>query len=452
MLLSSGISNNTKNNQIVTGAFWLIRLRWIAVAGIIGALLIAKFIFSISIQQKPILYIASVLFILNLFSLIALMYYLKTDNSLLVSKTKFLIIIQIVTDLIILTSLLHFSGGIENPLVIYYIFHMIIASILLPPRTSYIITSYALILICLLTVLEYHGILPHYCLIGFNENNFYLNKNFLIGTGLIFITTSYLIVYMTLSVTSKLRLQEEVSRKAIIELENKDVIKNEYVLRITHDIKDHLATIQNSLVAVGASKSESEKQEFIQRAYERTRTLSKFTQNLLKLTRLRLQKHVSMSFFSLRDTINNVINELISDAQSRGIKITSDIQNKIGDFFGEQLSFEEALKNLLSNAIKYSYDNSEVTVKVKSLKNKVIIEVIDRGIGIPKYEQKLIFNEFYRGSNVINSKYIGSGFGLSLVHRIIENHNGKINIESKLDKGTKVSITIPVQKKGQNQE
>ena len=107
--------------------------------------------------------------IVNPIALYALKYTTKNKLSIKILKGESIVKFQILTDMIILTCLLHYSGGVENPFIIYYIFHMIIASILLSPKTSYIITTIALTLIGALALFEYYEILPHYTLQGFND-------------------------------------------------------------------------------------------------------------------------------------------------------------------------------------------------------------------------------------------------------------------------------------------
>lgn len=437
-------TNKERRNQLFTAeAFWLIRLRWLAVLGIVLAATSAKYLLHISIMQFQIYMIAVILLIVNLISLLALRQIKSNNTFLLFRKEKDIILFQIATDLIILTCLLHYSGGVENPIIIYFIFHMIIASILLPATASYLLTTFALVLICILTLLEYYQILPHHSLTGFNEHNFYQNRIFLLGTGFIFITTSYLVVYMTLSISSRLRHQEEATRKAVLELEEKETIKNEYVLRLTHDIKGHITAIRNCLNAALVTSTKKEKEKFIQIAYKRTRWLTNFVKSLLKLTRMRLNKTLSMAEYSIEEAIRNVIQELDTIASDKGIEIERDFKPKQTMVIGNQLSIEEAIGNLITNAIKYSPPGSKIKVQLRDHNNSVLVSVEDRGIGIPKHEQKYIFNEFYRASNVDSKESEGSGFGLALVNQIIDLHHGKIKLESKEETGTKISVLIP---------
>jgi signal transduction histidine kinase len=264
------------------------------------------------------------------------------------------------------------------------------------------------------------------------------------GTGVIFITTSYMVVYMTTSIAAKLKQQEEAYKKANIELESKDTIKNEYVLRLTHDIKGHIAAVQNILRAAGITKNNKEKDEFVEQAYKRTRILMNFARDLLKLTTLRLQNKLEMDEFSIEESVKRVIQDLKTSYTEKKISIKANIDDGADIIYGNQLSIEEALNNLLSNAIKYSPVESTINVNAKKKQESFRIEIIDKGIGIPKNEQKLIFDEFYRASNVGRIDKNSSGFGLSLVKQVISKHEGKINVDSQENEGTRITIKLPL--------
>ena len=437
---------NNGNNaiRIIDGGLWLVRLRWLAIIGIIIATKFSASILNITIQESPLYSLALLLFIFNVFSYFSIRYITRNREPVRIINGKTILYFQIYSDLLILTCLLHFSGGVDNPFIIYYIFHMIISSILLTPRECYIITSFTLICIGALAFLEYWGILPHYNLEGFYTHSFYQNRIYLIGTGFIFITTSYMVVYMTTSISSRLRKQEEAYRLANIELENKDTIKNEYVLRLTHDIKGHIAAIQNILQASLVVKSDEEKRDFVNQAYKRTRNLMNFVKDLLTLTSLRLQNKLEMNEFSIEESVNRVVQDLQAGYTEKKISIHTNIPDTIDMIYGNQLSIEEAMNNLISNAIKYSPEGSVIDINAERFKDTFKVEIVDRGIGIPKNEQKLIFNEFYRASNVARIEKGSSGFGLSLVKQIVDKHQGKISIESDVDMGTKVIILLPL--------
>jgi signal transduction histidine kinase len=107
---------------------------------------------------------------------------------------------------------------------------------------------------------------------------------------------------------------------------------------------------------------------------------------------------------------------------------------------GDEYLLKTAVSNIIENACKYSSDNS-VDIKFGSIDKWVKVEFEDKGIGIPEEDIKKIFEPFYRGGNTIS--YPGTGIGLSLVNQIVKNHNGTINISSKIGQGTKITLLLP---------
>ena len=112
-------------------------------------------------------------------------------------------------------------------------------------------------------------------------------------------------------------------------------------------------------------------------------------------------------------------------------------------FYFEKEDLDKIIFNLISNAIKYSKEDNEIKIHLyKNKKNKLVIKIVDYGIGIPKDQQKYILNNFYRARNVINSKYSGTGLGLMIVKNLVERNNGKISFESKENIGTTFKLEL----------
>ena len=160
---------STQKARLVGQAYWLIRLRWIAIVGVCFAVFFVSKILNVTIQTRPLYCIVLVLACYNFLFLSLLNNATKRDHISLASFVNKLVNTQISVDLIVLTILLHFSGGVENPCIIYFIFHMVIASILLPSKESYLQATLAVVLIVMLALLEYKNFIPHYCLAGFVE-------------------------------------------------------------------------------------------------------------------------------------------------------------------------------------------------------------------------------------------------------------------------------------------
>jgi hypothetical protein len=237
----------SKNIRLLKRAYWLIRLRWIDIVCVGATTYVSSNLLGIELQDAALYSIAILLVVNNLTVLLLLNHFAKRGNEVSHSAVKKIINVQISTDLLLLTILLHFSGGIENPFAFYFIFHMITASILLSLWDSYLQATFAVLVFFLLILLEYRQLISHYWLRGFAQNCLHRNKLYILGTYFVFTTALYLAVYMASYIAVRLKRAERAYIEANILLQKKDNIKNEYVLRVTHDIKSHLATIQSCL-------------------------------------------------------------------------------------------------------------------------------------------------------------------------------------------------------------
>ncbi len=439
------MSLELKKVKELNNILWLIKLRWIAAVCLIIAITAVKQIFNIPLHYFVIYGIALFLIFENVALLSLLKWKVKKDKINILSISNKIINAQISIDFLVLTAILHYTGGVENPFIIYYVFHMVLASILLNIVNTYLQTSFALILVGLLTFLEYFEIIPHYGLNGFIEPYLYKNGLYLIVTGFIFVTTSYLVVYLTNSVTWQLKKQKEEYIQANIQLKQKDIIKNEYILRLNHNIRVHLATILSNLnvVTTGVTGEIDEKlSKFINVAYSRTVQLADFVNDLLKLTKLRLDNKLEKQKFLFADVVKKVLDTVKDTADEKSISLTSSLDTSVGNFYGCRFSIEELLTNLLLNAVKFTPDKGKVEINVKDRAYNVLIEITDTGIGIPKGELEKIFDDFYRATNV-KDNIDGTGVGLTIVKQIVNRHNGKIWVESEKSKGTKFSILLP---------
>ena len=435
-----------KSNKLYRFALWLIRLRWLGVLGIVLVTFVSSRILEISVRESCLYIVSAAFLMLNILHRLLLIRIKRRKDRDPAWPLRLLTNFQISTDFIVLTLLLHFSGGIENPFIVYFIFHMIMASIVLSPRESYLQASFAWSLVILLATLEYLSIIQHYPLNGFVTTGLFESRIYLFGTGLVFISTSFLVVYITNSIVMQSRRHEEAYMKANRELEKKDEIKNEYVLRITHDIKGHLAAIQSSLDVLHSKPEGSIRQdckEFLEIASLRTTTLIKFVKDLLYITQLKLSNEFRTSHFSIRDSILVIVADLESSANEKSIRIHVEIDDTVDQIFGFQLSIEELITNLLANAIKYSDQDSVVNLIVKAGQKQVRVEILDQGPGIPANEQELVFEEFYRGSNTRASSK-GTGLGLAISKKIVQTHGGRIWVESSEGAGSKFCFTLPL--------
>lgn len=110
---------------------------------------------------------------------------------------------------------------------------------------------------------------------------------------------------------------------------------------------------------------------------------------------------------------------------------------------GDPGAIKRAFSNIVSNAVKYSNENTNITLSYKKDDSFHVIEIKDHGIGIPKKEQEKVLAGYYRASNASKRLAHGTGIGLWITRLIVEQHDGELHIDSKVDKGTTVSIRLP---------
>lgn len=430
---------------LVERIYWLIRLRWIAIAGVVLTVLFTRQFLYLPIPFLPVYSIVIFLAIYNS----AFLFYLNRANKESVSFPKKAVRIanaQISLDLLNLASLIHFSGGIENPFIFYFIFHMIISSILLSRGAAFLQATFAVLLFLLLVTGEYSGVITHYCLGELFVSSQHYNLVYIAGIFFVFMTTLYIAVYMTSSISKKLRQREDSLEEANELLRQNDRIKSEYVLRVTHDIKEHLSAIQSCIdpVSEGIIGALNEKQkDLLIRANKRIEKLTFFIKALLEITNIKLSKQIEMNYFSLKTSIDNALILVAPKAEHKNIRISSQIEISSDTLKGAQIYIEETIANLLINAVKYTPSGGKVALSVKDKGDLVEILISDTGIGIPEDDLPKIFEEFYRAKNARQIEKDGTGLGLSIAKQVIDRHNGNIWVESKLDKGSTFHIELP---------
>jgi len=193
--------------ELVSSVAWLIRLRWLAGVGVLLASALVGVIFPFVIQQEALFAIGISILAYNL------IFYLierrLTRTSTPAASFERLAKWQVGFDWIAMTLLIHFSGGIESPVLWFFMFHIVIASIFFPPRTAYLFALLAVGLVTGLTLLEYFGVLPHAPIGGLINIPLYQNSAYASTVLLFFTSTSMIIAYLASSIHERIRQREE---------------------------------------------------------------------------------------------------------------------------------------------------------------------------------------------------------------------------------------------------
>jgi signal transduction histidine kinase len=422
---------------------WLIRLRWLACAGLFLAPFFVLHVFKIRLNWAPIAITALFIAAYNTLLSLAVM---KTRDSSDIRFAKNVFYIdnaQIALDLICLTVVIHFSGGVENPLIFYFIFHIIISSILLSRLNALWQTNLAAVLFIGMTALEYTGALKHEPVEGFLPTPLYNSLLYVSGIAFVFLSTLYISLYLASSISKRLRDREKNLEDANKLLEEKDRIKSEYVLRVSHDIKGHIAAIQSTIdpVRTGITGPLTPGQlDMLNRADERSSKLLAFVKSLLNLTIMRLKDSEDIMVFDLASAVMDAVNFVRPGAKEKNITLDAQIPAQGFNLRASKSEINATLIEMLSNAIRYTPAGGKVTLLCDKKDKGYVIEIRDTGIGIPKSEISKIFTEFHRAPNARALDSSSSGLGLAMAKHVVEKAGGRITVESEENKGSVFKI------------
>ncbi|MEG1002220.1 MAG: HAMP domain-containing sensor histidine kinase [Clostridium sp.] len=229
----------------------------------------------------------------------------------------------------------------------------------------------------------------------------------------------------------------------IDELENERESIKKLLNELSHQLKTPIASIKmNNELILDGYVDKSEMNQFLVDNKENIVRLQWITEGLLKLAALEIHCiQINKREENIKNTVLGAINAMYGKAISEDILINV---KDISDFNIEHdvRWSKEAIINILDNAIKYSNKNSEIVVSMKNAYMKTTIIIEDNGIGIDKDDLYKIFERFYRSLNNYVQAIEGSGLGLYLCKKIIEEQGGTINVKSEINKGTIFEITL----------
>lgn len=442
-----------------------IRLKWFAIGGVIVATLIASEVFHIGFPALPVYLICVALALYNFFLIYQARHLQKEKSGLVIQKARTFGYINIYFDLIALTILLHFTGGIENPFIFYFVFHVIIAGVVQPKRTVYVMATAIVAMVILLASLEYSGVIPHINLRGFVEPDLYRQESYIVAVLLSLTTILYATAYMVTGIFGELsgsqqqvlELRERLLKErtgqlaqASSEISKLEEEKNRFLRFLgiaAHDMKAPLAAIQSYFeVMLGgfAGELDEKQRNMIERSSKRVKELLTLISDLLDIPRIETGQIIQeMKEVSLSQVIENAVDELGEMAKQKNLKLEVDVPPNSCSVYGSAFRLQQVIVNLVSNAINYTAEGS-VTIRARDAADTIRVEVIDTGIGIPPQDLPRMFEDFFRAGNVAGKQ--GTGLGLSIAKRIVNAHKGEICVESpyhETGRGSKFTITLP---------
>ena len=221
--------------------------------------------------------------------------------------------------------------------------------------------------------------------------------------------------------------------------------KTRFFINTAHDIRTPLTLIKAPLEEVVENCMVAERAiPHMNMALKNVNTLLQLTTNLINFERIDVYSStLYVSEYELNTYMNDVCATFRKYAEMKHVRFVYESNFDYLNVWFDSDKMGSILKNILSNALKYTPEDGSVCIYACEGENTWSIEVKDTGIGIPSGEQKKLFRNCFRGSNVVNLKVTGSGIGLMLVYKLVKLHKGKIQIQSAERQGTCVRITFP---------
>ena len=441
---------------------WFIHLRWIMLIFLWTSLVVERMVSGRSLRPAGLVWALLTLAAVNLFwwalskSLLQRFDRYGDEDVGAIRVSGLFANVQIAIDLFFLTAIIRYSGGVESPLAIFYLFHMAIASLLLPGRQAFLQGAWAFLLYLLLSVGElFGGIKPHYDILPFlPAPNMYSFGEYVwmmvvvVGCG-IFGT-----LYFTLRIASRLDERERVlrnvnralrqSQAAIQELQRR---KAQFMHTAAHQLKSPLAVIQTQVHLLrDATFPEETRLQIYEKIITRCKVAIGQVHDLL--TFARVQEADSTRHARSQTDVAQVVRELCEQSQPAADRKHLEFYCAIpqnGDWTVQVDSTDlaDAIGNLIENAIKYTDSPGEVSVKVLKQDGAVAVTVQDTGIGMAADTQADMFDSYRRGNRALEKGILGSGLGLSIVRVVMEQAEGEIIVKSRPDVGSTFTLVFP---------
>jgi signal transduction histidine kinase len=266
-----------------------------------------------------------------------------------------------------------------------------------------------------------------------------------------YIEDPQIVVLMVLMVTMILFVIAFIITRSFERLAEASRMKSEFISVVSHQLRSPLSNLKcaiESLMSGRLGKIEEKQIEYFRILKENSTRMGDLVSDLLTVSRietatLTLKKKEA----SLEDLIKDLIAEFEIFARASNVKIKFSSKPNLPKIFVDISQIRLVAENLLDNAIRYIKDKGTVEIKLARKKDYLYFEIKDNGVGIPKEDQKYIFQKFFRSENILKYQTQGSGLGLHIAKAIIERSGGKIGFQSKENKGSTFWFTLPISAK-----
>jgi two-component system NtrC family sensor kinase len=230
-------------------------------------------------------------------------------------------------------------------------------------------------------------------------------------------------------------------------LKEMDRIKSDFVNTVSHDLRSPLTAILGYVELIERVGPVSDVQrDFIRHVQVSVHNITNLVDDLLNLGRIEGGFDTRMDKINLESMIRQSIDSFRQQFANKGLRHVIEFDKNFPTFTGNPVQMRQVVDNLMENAIKYTSPGGLIKICGEHEDTQIFLHFQDSGVGIPPLDLPYIFDKFYRASNIIDEAS-GTGLGLAIVKSIIENHQGRIWVESVLGEGSTFTIVLPQSRK-----
>ena len=229
-------------------------------------------------------------------------------------------------------------------------------------------------------------------------------------------------------------------------LKELDRMKGDFVNTVVHDLRSPLTAILGYVELIErAGRVNPQQAEFINRVKSSVYTTTKLIDDLLKLGRVEVGTLDEVTPVNMKLLVANILTHYQLQVKEKGHTLRLRKSGDLQPVMGSRVQLNQLVDNLIGNAVKYTPPGGQIRVILGEEENQLILQVADNGPGIPLEDQSRIFEKFYRASNAPKG-VAGTGLGLAIVKTIVDNHRGRIWVESKPGEGAVFTVVLPLVK------
>jgi len=232
----------------------------------------------------------------------------------------------------------------------------------------------------------------------------------------------------------------------ITTLRQLEKMKTDFIANASHELRTPVASIKGFAETLmnGALEDRETAQKFINIINKEAERLGILINDLLDLSQLETKNEINKTPTDIKELIIESAGYLESQAQEKGVTVSAELTEQIPVIFANKDMLKRAFLNLIDNAIKYTPQGGNIRISTAIEQEYLLIKFTDNGTGIPNEDLPRLFERFFRIDRARTQEVKGTGLGLSIVKHIIEQHQGKVKVESQIGKGSIFTLALPL--------